>query len=34
MTLKAIIHEAIEGWLLAAESEEGLSGGRTIEVAV
>jgi hypothetical protein len=34
MTLKAIIHEAIEGWLLAAEPTEGLAGTRILEVAI
>jgi hypothetical protein len=34
MALKAIIHEAIEGWLLAAEPEDGVPGGRVVEVAV
>ena len=32
--LEANLHEAIEGWLLAAEDEEVLSGGRVLEVAV
>ena len=32
--LEANIHEAIEGWLLAADPEEGAAGGRILEVAV
>ena len=32
--LEANLHEAIEGWLLAAEDGEVLSGGRVLEVAV
>ena len=32
--LEANIHEAIEGWLLAAEPEDLSSGGRILEVAV
>lgn len=32
--LEANIHEAIEGWLLAAEPEEGAAAGRILEVAV
>ncbi|MES2997651.1 MAG: type II toxin-antitoxin system HicB family antitoxin [Verrucomicrobiota bacterium] len=32
--LEANIHEAIEGWLLAAEPEDEVIGGRILEVAV
>lgn len=32
--LEANIHEAIEAWLLAAEPEDGIAGGRVLEVAV
>lgn len=32
--LEANLHEAIEGWLLAAEPENGVSEGRILEVAV
>lgn len=32
--LEANIHEAIEGWLSAADPEEGAAGGRILEVAV
>ena len=32
--LEANIHEAIEGWLLAAEPEGESTGGRILEVAV
>ncbi|MES2468426.1 MAG: type II toxin-antitoxin system HicB family antitoxin [Verrucomicrobiota bacterium] len=32
--LESNLHEAIEGWLLAAEDGEVLSGGRVLEVAV
>ncbi len=32
--LEANLHEAIEGWLLAAEDGEVLSGGRVLEVAL
>ena len=32
--LEANLHEAIEGWLLAAEPEDGKAGGRILEVAV
>lgn len=32
--LEANLHEAIEGWLLAAEPEDGVAGGRILEVAV
>lgn len=32
--LEANLHEAIEGWLLAAEDGEIVSGGRVLEVAV
>ena len=32
--LEANLHEAIEGWLLAAEPEDGVPGGRIVEVAV
>lgn len=32
--LEANIHEAIEGWLLAAEPEDGVAGGRILKVAV
>ena len=32
--LKANLHEAIEGWLLAAEDDEIGSGERVLEVAV
>jgi predicted RNase H-like HicB family nuclease len=32
--LEVNIHEAIEGWLLAAEPEVGTQGGRILEVAV
>ena len=32
--LEANIHGAIEGWLLAAEPEEGVVGRRILEVAV
>lgn len=32
--LEANIHQAIEGWLLAAEPADGTPGGRILEVAV
>jgi predicted RNase H-like HicB family nuclease len=32
--LEANIHEAIEGWLLAAEPEDQVTDGRILEVAV
>ena len=32
--IQANLHEAIEGWLLAAEPEDGVPGGRIVEVAV
>ncbi len=32
--LEVNIHEAIEGWLLAAEPEDGVTCGRILEVAV
>lgn len=32
--LEANIHEAIEGWLLAAEPDDKAAGGRILEVAV
>jgi predicted RNase H-like HicB family nuclease len=32
--LEANLHEVIEGWLLAAEPEGGVPGGRIVEVAV
>jgi predicted RNase H-like HicB family nuclease len=32
--LEVNIHEAVEGWLLAAEPEDGTLGGRILEVAV
>ncbi len=32
--LEANIHEAIEGWLLAAEPEDEVAEGRVLEVAV
>ncbi len=32
--LESNLHEAIEGWLLAAEDGEALSGGRVLEVAL
>jgi predicted RNase H-like HicB family nuclease len=32
--LEGNIHEAIEGWLLAAEPEDGITDGRIFEVAV
>jgi predicted RNase H-like HicB family nuclease len=32
--LEANIHEAIEGWLLAAEPENTVPGGRILEIAV
>jgi predicted RNase H-like HicB family nuclease len=32
--LEANLHEAIEGWLLAAEPGEETAGGRILEVAV
>ncbi len=32
--LKLNLHEAIEGWLLAAEPDDGISGGVLLEVAV
>ena len=32
--LEANLHEAIEGWLLAAEPEDGVPGGGIVEVAV
>ena len=32
--LEANLHEAVEGWLLAAEPEGGVSEGRILELAV
>ncbi|NQX02550.1 type II toxin-antitoxin system HicB family antitoxin [bacterium] len=32
--LEKNLHEAIEGWLIAAEPEDGASAGRVLEVAV
>jgi predicted RNase H-like HicB family nuclease len=34
LELKANLHEAIEGWLLAAEPEDGVADGQVLEMAV